>query len=231
MHLSLRITIARKLVLFALDEFKVVDTLRNKLLKGHIVLVSLAVLWVCSIAGFGYLIRYDMEEGSTGALAVGWPSQTRLSLGEQGKTLVVFLHPQCPCSMATVTELAKVVDHYRAPLKIYADIANSYLDSTTKQLKCVGESQPGATRLVKYVSEIPGVQLVPDPDSKIATAFGAETSGYTMLYNQHGKLVFAGGITSSRGHEGDNDSADSLIAALKGESSRATSAPVFGCRL
>ncbi|HEY9757540.1 MAG TPA: hypothetical protein V6C97_20395 [Oculatellaceae cyanobacterium] len=221
----------RKLVLFALDEFKVVNTLRSKLLKGHIVLVSLAVLWVCSIAGFGYLIRYDMEEGSTGVVAAGWPSQTPLSLEGQGNTLVVFLHPQCPCSMATVTELAKVVDHYRAPLKIYADIANSYLDSKTKQLKCVGESQPGATRLVKYVSEIPGVQLVSDPDSKIATAFGAETSGYTMLYNQHGKLLFAGGITSSRGHEGDNDSADSLIAALKGESNRAASAPVFGCRL
>jgi hypothetical protein len=207
------------------------ERVKERVLKGRLILVSLGLLWVCSLAGFACMVRYDMEEGSSGSISERWPSQTHLVLEGHGHTLIVFLHPQCPCSTATVTELAKIVDHSPQPLKVYADIANSYLDPQTQQIKCVGEVRPGATRLVNYVSEIPGVEIVPDAGNKVATAFGAETSGYTMLYDQEGKLAFAGGITASRGHEGDNDCADLLIEALKGRSTKVASSPVFGCKL
>jgi len=32
-----------------------------------------------------------------------------------------------------------------------------------------------------------------------------------MLYDKLGQLVFNGGITSSRGHEGDNEGQDAII--------------------
>ena len=34
--------------------------------------------------------------------------------------------------------------------------------------------------------------------------FGAETSGQTLLYDRDGRLLFSGGTTGSRGHDGDN---------------------------
>jgi hypothetical protein len=68
-----------------------------------------------------------------------------------------------------------------------------------------------------------------------AKLFGAKTSGDVLLFGANGKLIFAGGITASRGHEGDNPGADAMLKAL-GESRRnkvstTTATPVFGCSL
>jgi hypothetical protein len=59
----------------------------------------------------------------------------------------------------------------------------------------------------------------------------AWTSGETMLYDASGRLVFAGGITGSRGHGGDNAGEDAVVAALLGGSGGASEAPVYGCAL
>jgi hypothetical protein len=45
-------------------------------------------------------------------------------------------------------------------------------------------------------------------------------------------LAFSGGITDSRGHEGDNDGADAILEIVSGPGVRAVArTPVFGCTL
>ena len=52
------------------------------------------------------------------------------------------------------------------------------------------------------------------------------------LYREDGKLLFSGGVTVSRGHEGDSAGGDLLYAILSQKSPAADqSTPVFGCRL
>ncbi len=86
------------------------------------------------------------------------------------------------------------------------------------------------TPLWQAASTVPGVRIVIDNGGKLARALGAETSGHALLYGADDRLLFSGGITRSRGHEGDNSGRRALSAALGGESSTATN-PVFGCPL
>lgn len=80
-------------------------------------------------------------------------------------------------------------------------------------------------------ASIPGVRLIADPRGALARSFGAATSGQTILYAANGDLAFSGGITASRGHEGDSDGAEALLAFLGGRQPKRRSTPVFGCSL
>jgi hypothetical protein len=64
-----------------------------------------------------------------------------------------------------------------------------------------------------------------------AERFGTSTSGQTLLYSADGRLLFSGGITGSRGHAGDNEGRDGLVALLTRAGSGRTRASVFGCPL
>lgn len=79
---------------------------------------------------------------------------------------------------------------------------------------------------------VPGARIFRD-DGTEAARFGAHTSGQVLVYGRDGRLTFSGGITPSRGHEGDSRGADLALRALtpNGASSAtaSSSADVFGC--
>ncbi len=52
-----------------------------------------------------------------------------------------------------------------------------------------------------------------------------------MIYDAAGQLAFEGGITSFRGHSGDNDGRDAIVALLRGQRPQRRATPVFGCAL
>ena len=64
-----------------------------------------------------------------------------------------------------------------------------------------------------------------------ARRFGVSTSGQTLLYDNAGALLFAGGITGARAHQGDNDGRRSIVALLNRETPARTATNVFGCSL
>jgi hypothetical protein len=87
------------------------------------------------------------------------------------------------------------------------------------------------TGLWRSASALPDVTVVRDDDGVEARRFGVETSGQTLLYDGRGTLIFSGGITGSRGHEGANAGEASLVALLtRGEADRSGTS-VFGCPL
>ncbi len=62
----------------------------------------------------------------------------------------------------------------------------------------------------------------------------AQTSGQVFLYDKSGDLMFQGGMTSSRGHVGDNDGLNALLGIIIGSMpahARPAHAPVFGCAI
>ena len=77
---------------------------------------------------------------------------------------------------------------------------------------------------------VPFVHLIDDPAGREANRFGARTSGLVALYGHDGRLLFRGGITVSRGHEGDNEGRRALLDLIQGNrSSCPRQTPVFGC--
>jgi hypothetical protein len=85
--------------------------------------------------------------------------------------------------------------------------------------------------LWRSAAAIPGAALFRDDSGAEARLFGAETSGHAVLYNAEGTLTFQGGMTASRGHEGDNPGRSALRSLLNGATGASVRAPVFGCPL
>ena len=136
--------------------------------------------------------------------------------------LVVFLHPRCPCGVATVHELSRLMSECGDRLSTEVEI----LQPTDRPPSW------GQTQLVQDVRAIPGVTVAFDRDGKLAEKLGVSTSGQVMLYDGAGTLLFGGGITASRGHVGDNDGVDAVVAWVRSNGGpTALRTPVFGCSL
>lgn len=136
--------------------------------------------------------------------------------------LAMFVHPRCPCSSASVRELARLMASCQGRLT-----ATVYCYRPAKESDAWIEGS-----LHDAAAAIPGVVVQSDPAGDLAQQYGAETSGHVTLYDPAGKLCFQGGITAGRGHEGDNYGADTVRACVLGKAATPGKvAPVFGCEL
>jgi hypothetical protein len=181
------------------------------------------IVWVAAVvAGLGALQAYKSRPGSAGHTPAVFAEPLSASELPGRPRLLMFLHPKCPCSKASLGELAEIMA--REPDKATVDVV-----FVTPQ----GAGPDWAkTTLRKQAAAIPGVRLV-DDDGTLAQRLGAETSGYVVLYDAGGTLLFSGGITRSRGHEGDSAGRQTICALLNGDANAAVGAktPVYGCPL
>jgi hypothetical protein len=179
-------------------------------------------LWV-GLVGFGMntLWRYSNTPGQRATPPSGWPAEAPVQPGKGRATLVMFAHPNCPCSRASIGELAIILAH-----------ADGMVDAHVFFYKPVNEASTWVrTDLWHSAGAIPGVHLHEDPEGALARRFGASTSGQTLLYNAGGRVVFNGGITAARGHSGDNNGRHAIVALLHGATPDQNLTPVFGCSL
>jgi hypothetical protein len=196
----------------------------RRTLRAAGALIGLAI-WVAAVGvGFASLWRYTYEPGRSADAKAEWPAVSRVRRDPQRPTLVVMLSPGCPCSQATVSELARLLA--RAPDKT----AVRALVSSPAQVH-EGETPLEQTRLWRALTAIPGVDAIADRDGREAEAFGGYVSGQSFLYDASGRLRFSGGLTAARGHEGDNDGVDAVVALLTTGHAPIDRTPVFGCVL
>jgi hypothetical protein len=194
---------------------------RNARRAARLDAVLVAIWLVAILAGTALLGRYKSQSGSSGAVPERWPVEAVVSLSRTVPTLVLFAHPQCPCSRASIGELVVVLSraHGRVDAHVLFDRPSSEPDDWTD------------TDLWRSAAAIPGVDVGVDTDGVEARRFGAQTSGWVVLYDPGGRLMFAGGITSARGHAGDSEGRRAVLALLGGEAPQRTRAPVFGCSI
>ena len=186
--------------------------------------ISTAVVafgWLVVIAiGLRGLLSYESAPGAVGAAPETWPS-SQVSLAPDRMTIVMLAHPHCPCTRASVSELAAIMAHVQGKAVAYVLFAKP------------GDSAANweDTGLRRSAAEIPGVTVLSDPEGAEARRFGAETSGHTVLFSADGRLLFRGGITPSRGHAGDNAGASAIVSLVHNRHSDRPQTFVFGCAL
>jgi hypothetical protein len=179
---------------------------------------ALVAVWTTAVAtGMGLLATYANTAGKwSPAPAVIGHSDDATSVRHR---LYMFLHPRCPCSVASVNELARIMSR-----------CSVQLDATVYFVR--PESQDAdweRGQLWNLASSIPGVHVKSDVGGQVASQFNANTSGETVVYDRLGKLRFHGGITAARGHAGDNLGQSAVIAIVFGGKSYVERSPVFGC--
>jgi hypothetical protein len=181
-----------------------------------------SALWLGTVVMFlVLLIEYSNSPGHSGAPPVRWPAQSRISLDPSRATLVLFAHPRCPCTRASLCELELLLAC--CPNQIIAHVVFIKPTGTEKDWT--------QTELWGKASAIPGVSVCEDDAGVEARRFHVETSGHTLLYDRDGRLLFRGGITIARGHAGDNPGRSAIVALLMGQASGGVITPVFGCPL
>jgi hypothetical protein len=191
-------------------------------LKGRTALIAAVILWIPAVGvGVGVLLQYSNTPGGLAAPPPVWPQTAGLRPVHGQSTLLVFAHPQCPCSRATIGELALIVAHCRGKVNAYVLVYAP---------KSMGERW-ARSELWNDAAGIPGVHVIEDQDGWGLRRFGASTSGQTLLYDSGGNLVFNGGITAARGHLGANDGMDAVESMLQKGTAMHHTAPVFGCSL
>jgi hypothetical protein len=184
--------------------------------------LALLTAWVAGVlAGFYLLWLYAGSAGEAGPGAERWPTAAPAAPAADRLTVLVFAHPHCPCTRATVRVLARV-------LARHPDAAAVRVLFWTPP-----DAPPGwaETDLRGAAAALPGVTVQADAGGRQARQFGARTSGQVAVYDPAGRLLFRGGVTGARGHEGDNPGADAVAALLGGSAAPTPDAPCFGCPL
>lgn len=180
------------------------------------------VVWSILLVGsFWRLFVYANTPGAPGESIATWPLETKIKRHDGKATLVLFAHPRCPCSKASVAELSRLIP-----------FSKDKIENFVVFVKPKGLTDDWAKEdLWREAVSMPEVSTILDEGGIEADRFGAKTSGQVMLYDRSGNLVFHGGITPARGHMGDSIGRDAVLAVVeKGQTSLKRSS-AFGCSL
>jgi len=189
--------------------------------------VSCALIWLLALAG-GWCVmeRYERTPGAQ-TRAPEWLTGRMLPPGvleaaPKGlPVLLVALHPQCTCSLATIHELRRILQQSRVPATIVL------LMYTPGRLP---EGWKQGARLNRAFEPL-HPRVIEDTNGRWAAGLGARTSGEVMFYSSDGRLLFQGGITSERGQEGASAGGDMLERTMQSQERTARTPPIFGCAL
>jgi len=175
------------------------------------------LVWAAAIlVSMGAVAKYQMKPGTQREA----PHRLSLRTSESLPHLYIFMHPQCPCSAASLSELERIQSRTVGKLTISVVFVTPRKD--------LAWADSGLERRAKSTK---GWIVTLDPGGRLAQSMGAATSGFAILFDRHGNKVFQGGITSSRGHEGDNAGHDAIVQFITTGSVPVSHTPVFGCSL
>ena len=191
--------------------------------KKPTILVALILVWIVSIfSGLKILGSYANTPGEVGRNSTVWPRGSHIALPKDRRpTFVLFLHPKCSCSRASVGELDVLMARTNGKAHAYVVFVQP-MGWTASEVK---------GQLWKEAISIPGVIPILDREGQEAQGFGVLTSGHLLAFDGEGRLAFTGGITASRGHMGDNSGLQSLIQFVNTGQGLLKQSNVFGCSL
>jgi len=187
------------------------------------VTVIAGLVWLgVAVAATILMAAFSAAPNRAGSPPALWPETSQVTHDPARPTLVMFVHPRCPCSRASIGELAILMAHCQGRVSAHV----LFLNPKEEAADWVHSDT------WREAAAIPGVAVYADKDGQDAQRFQVETSGDTVLYDANGHLIFHGGITMARGHSGDNPGRSELQALLLGEGSlQPANTPVFGCAL
>jgi hypothetical protein len=186
----------------------------------RLVIVAAALVWAATIAAALEAIRrFETTPGQAANSRPLWPADSAIPRKNGEWSLVMLVHPHCSCSRASVQELQAIVE--KSPsVQPYVVM---YRPSEFKEGWERGAVLDAATRVRR-------ARVLIDRDGVEAKRFGGFTSGQTLLYDREGRLRFSGGVTSLRGHAGNNRGRADVIEIATSETGSGTH-PVFGCAI
>lgn len=180
------------------------------------------LIWAGSVgSGLFVLWQYSLAPGVRASAPDAWPAQSTVGFVPGRANLVLAAHPHCPCTRASLAELARIVARESDRIAVHVLF-----------VRPAGQPERWVDGdLWEAAAAIPGVEVLNDDGGREASRFGAHTSGQVVLFDAAGRRRFQGGITAARGHEGDNYGKAAVIGVVERGRAERGETPVFGCAL
>ncbi len=194
----------------------------SEAMKLKVKTTAAVVAWGLLVgAGMSVLHARAARPGDAGSRPMQWPVESPLPLASDRPTLLVFLDLKCPCARATMAELEMILTRCggRAVARILVEGTES------------GAATWANDRALANLARFPGVNARLDAKGIESNRFGIATSGHVLLFRPDGRLIYQGGVTGARGHEGANYGRDAVISLILGDEPGVRTFPVFGCPL
>jgi hypothetical protein len=200
---------------------QIIHSAQPKVKRPRALGIAFALWLSLTSAGVAGLWLYSSSPGNEGNPPDVWPAGSSLRREPGTSTLVMFLHPQCPCSRASIYELAVLLAH-----------SAGNLHPEVVFLKAPGKEDSWTHgELWHDAAELPGTVVTSDLAGREAALFQVTTSGETVVYDAAGNLRFHGGMTGARGHIGDNTGCSAVESYANAGVTSTTRTRVFGCPL
>jgi hypothetical protein len=194
---------------------------KKRSISGAVIIAG-GMLWIL-LLGFGFLLldREEFTPTQNHPNHATFPSNSGIKLDASRPTILLFAHPKCPCTRASLHELSELREEIgnNASITVVFTIPKGVPPDWEK-----GE-------LWTTAETMNGIRVFRDQNGDEATRFGVYGSGHVLVYSPAGALLFSGGITPSRGHEGDNPGRSAVTSLVLTGHSSISRTPVFGCSL
>jgi hypothetical protein len=187
------------------------------------ILLAVGVWFVLMAIGWTQLVRYETTPGIVGTVPEAWPAELKFPGDGTQACLVLAIHPQCPCSRATLDELDEILTRTGDRLRVVV------LVSMPAETREVWEQ----SEIYQRVLQVANADVRPDTTGELVAQFGAITSGHALVYSADRQLKFSGGLTAARGQTGTNQGRTAVLEHLLLAKSRLAlvRTDVFGCPL
>src|ERR671926_1631702 len=91
-----------------------------KLKKNRLILLAACALWLFVIgAGIKIIWGYESTPGVAASAPDRWPADSRIKPDAGRPTLVMLAHPHCPCTRASIGELARLMTQAQGRVTAY----------------------------------------------------------------------------------------------------------------
>ncbi|MCC9601701.1 hypothetical protein LOC67_14170 [Stieleria sp. JC731] len=137
------------------------------------------------------------------------------------KCILFFYQPGCPCTVAAARNLQRISPLLDPHPDILA-FAYQPDNAPSNWLK---------KRSTETLNRITSTKVIIDTNGKIAGSLGVKTSGHCIVYSKARGVIFSGGLTPLRGHEGTGPSLTQFTHCINDQDEPFTEWPVFGCSI
>jgi hypothetical protein len=182
--------------------------------------IGLGLAWGILVTGGALALTANAGRGSVAEkVPASWVENPYVTRASDRATVLVFVHPRCPCSRATLRELERDLVS-GAPSEVHVFFVQP------RGAAAGFEQGP----LWDQATSIKGVKVHVDAGGAFAAQLGAVLSGHVLVFAPNGARTFSGGITPARAHEGESAARQAFVAALSNDS-RQLVTTTFGCPL
>lgn len=157
------------------------------------------------ILGMVLVSRREFIPSPVAQGATTWPAAAPIPISLERPTLVMFVHPECPCSIQSMEALSRI-------LQGFGEQVDAHLVFYTWD---PSEPDPRDGKLWRSAEVLSSVTLHADRGGRITDLFHVTSSGHALLYGG-GKLLYSGVLSTSS----DDTGMPAIIRHLEGAHSR-----------